>query len=187
MLPGRTACPAISRRACGLSLLAAPDEATPAGLRDRAIFEVLYGAGLAYAIRNNAAPDDQAPATGIEHLMTSALNPERRGAAIGAVIEATAKISRVAYDKTGTLTVGRPQVTDVVPLSADAPELLAVAAAVEAGSSHPLAEAISARDAALIAGPAEPQPVAPVEPTEAEERAFMAETLLSMRKAMEAA
>ena len=63
----------------------------------------------------------------------------------GAVIEATAKISRVAYDKTGTLTVGRPQVTDVVPLSADAPELLAVAAAVEAGSSHPLAEAISAR------------------------------------------
>ena len=63
----------------------------------------------------------------------------------GAVIEATAKISRVAYDKTGTLTVGRPQVTDVVPLSADASELLAVAAAVEAGSSHPLAEAISAR------------------------------------------
>ena len=49
------------------------------------------------------------------------------------------------------------------------------------------AEAISARDAALIAGPAEPQPVVPVEPTEAEERAFMAETLLSMRKAMEAA
>ncbi|MFC0342470.1 heavy metal translocating P-type ATPase [Paracoccus niistensis] len=63
----------------------------------------------------------------------------------GAVIEATAKITRVAYDKTGTLTVGRPQVTDVVPLSADMPELLAVAAAVEAGSSHPLAEAISAR------------------------------------------
>lgn len=63
----------------------------------------------------------------------------------GAVIEATAKITRVAYDKTGTLTVGRPQVTDVVPLSADASELLAVAAAVEAGSSHPLAEAISAR------------------------------------------
>lgn len=49
------------------------------------------------------------------------------------------------------------------------------------------AEAISARDAALIAGPVELPAAAPVEPTEAEERAFMAETLLSMRKVMEAA
>lgn len=71
----------------------------------------------------------------------------------GAVIEATAKITRVAYDKTGTLTVGRPQVTDVVPLGADVSELLAVAAAVEAGSSHPLAEAIAARAEAEGAQP----------------------------------
>ena len=63
----------------------------------------------------------------------------------GAVIEATAKATRVAFDKTGTLTIGRPLVTDVVPLGATAAELLAVAAGVETGSSHPLAEAILRR------------------------------------------
>ena len=58
-------------------------------------------------------------------------------------IEATAKATRVAFDKTGTLTAGRPSVTDVVPLNGAAKaEVLAVAAGVEAGSSHPLAEAI---------------------------------------------
>ncbi|SFN88702.1 Cd2+/Zn2+-exporting ATPase, partial [Thioclava dalianensis] len=63
----------------------------------------------------------------------------------GAVIEAAAKSAHVAFDKTGTLTAGRPSVTDVVPLNgAVEAEILGVAAGVEAGSSHPLAEAISA-------------------------------------------
>jgi Cu+-exporting ATPase len=49
----------------------------------------------------------------------------------------------VVFDKTGTLTVGKPTVTDVVPASGvDEADVLAVAAAVEQGSEHPLGEAI---------------------------------------------
>jgi Cd2+/Zn2+-exporting ATPase len=61
------------------------------------------------------------------------------------VIEAAAATTHVAFDKTGTLTYGRPRVTDVVPISGSGTEVLALAAAVEAGSSHPLAEAILTR------------------------------------------
>ena len=60
----------------------------------------------------------------------------------GSVIEAVARVTQVAFDKTGTLTVGRPAVTDVVVLDGSEADLLAVAAGVESGSSHPLAEAI---------------------------------------------
>ena len=61
----------------------------------------------------------------------------------GAVIEAVARTRQVALDKTGTLTRGRPAVTDIV--AADASDLLRLAAAVESGSSHPLARAILER------------------------------------------
>ncbi|MDQ7778035.1 MAG: heavy metal translocating P-type ATPase [Paracoccus aminovorans] len=72
----------------------------------------------------------------------------------GAVIEAAAGVSRVAFDKTGTLTHGKPQVTDVLPAPGTAEaELIAVAAGVEAGSSHPLARAILARAAAAGIAP----------------------------------
>ncbi len=63
----------------------------------------------------------------------------------GAQLEALGMVRALAVDKTGTLTVGRPEVTDVVPLDGDAPTLLAVAAAVERQSQHPLAEAIVRR------------------------------------------
>jgi Cd2+/Zn2+-exporting ATPase len=73
----------------------------------------------------------------------------RRGLLLkgGTVIEAAAKTSIVAFDKTGTLTVGRPEVTDIVGFGASEAEVLTLAAAVETGSSHPLAEAILARAA----------------------------------------
>ncbi|MGL4590983.1 MAG: heavy metal translocating P-type ATPase, partial [Aestuariivirga sp.] len=73
----------------------------------------------------------------------------RRGLLLkgGSVIEAAAKTSIVAFDKTGTLTVGRPEVTDIVGFGASEAEVLTLAAAVETGSSHPLAEAILARAA----------------------------------------
>ncbi|RBO54099.1 cadmium-translocating P-type ATPase [Rhodovulum sp. BSW8] len=70
----------------------------------------------------------------------------------GAVIEAAARVERIAFDKTGTLTHGRPRVTDIRPAEGvSETDLLAVAAAVESGSSHPLAQAIlrAAEDAGI--------------------------------------
>ncbi|GAA2012123.1 cation-translocating P-type ATPase [Brevibacterium samyangense] len=62
----------------------------------------------------------------------------------GEYLETSAKISAVAVDKTGTLTEGRPVLTDIVVLNpgADRREVLRWAAAAEAGSEHPLARPI---------------------------------------------
>ncbi len=62
----------------------------------------------------------------------------------GAVIEAAASTRVVAFDKTGTLTIGKPTVTDVLAFGVDKSEMLALAAGVESGSSHPLAQAVLA-------------------------------------------
>jgi Cd2+/Zn2+-exporting ATPase len=80
-------------------------------------------------------------------IASSLATAARRGLLIkgGAVIEALAGVDTVAFDKTGTLTIGRPVVTDVVALEGGAPQVLALAAAVERRSSHPLAAAIVAR------------------------------------------
>ena len=63
----------------------------------------------------------------------------------GAVLENLGKVDLVAFDKTGTLTEGRPKVTDIVGVKRDERETLRLAAALEVGSSHPLAVAILAR------------------------------------------
>ncbi len=61
----------------------------------------------------------------------------------GAFLEALGTVDAVAFDKTGTLTAGRPVVTDLVATDGLAPaDLLALAAALEHRSEHPLAEAI---------------------------------------------
>lgn len=68
----------------------------------------------------------------------------RRGLLLkgGAVLETARRITMVAFDKTGTLTEGRPKVTDIVAISGSELELLALCAALETGSNHPLAKAI---------------------------------------------
>lgn len=61
-----------------------------------------------------------------------------------AALEATGKTQIVAVDKTGTVTLGQPKITDIVPcdnISDD--ELLSVAYALEKKSEHPLAKAIT--------------------------------------------
>ena len=61
----------------------------------------------------------------------------------GVHLERTAAVRCVAFDKTGTLTRGVPRVVDVVPLhGTTSDEILRIAAALEARSEHPIAQAI---------------------------------------------
>jgi len=63
----------------------------------------------------------------------------------GKYLEELARVRVVAFDKTGTLTYGRPKVVAVEPFNGFTEgEVLELAATAEAGSSHPLAEAIQA-------------------------------------------
>jgi Cu+-exporting ATPase len=64
-------------------------------------------------------------------------------------LERAGRIAVLAVDKTGTLTAGAPQVTDIVALGETADEALRLAAALEQGSEHPLARAILAKAAAV--------------------------------------
>ena len=64
----------------------------------------------------------------------------------GAYVEAPARLKALAMDKTGTITMGEPEVASLHPLNGTSErDLLAAAAALEARSSHPLARAILAR------------------------------------------
>jgi Cu+-exporting ATPase len=63
----------------------------------------------------------------------------------GKYLESLARADVVLVDKTGTLTLGQPQITEVIPLNDfSASEVLALAASAERYSEHPLAEAVRA-------------------------------------------
>lgn len=72
-----------------------------------------------------------------------------RGAQVGvlvknaAALENAEKIQTIIVDKTGTLTEGKPEVTDIVPIEPiSTQDLLQIAASLEQGSEHPLARAV---------------------------------------------
>ncbi|MEQ5572254.1 zinc/cadmium/mercury/lead-transporting ATPase [Providencia huaxiensis] len=85
--------------------------------------------------------------------ITSALaTATRRGALIkgGAALEQLGTITTIALDKTGTLTEGKPHVTDLVPEEGmTESELVRITASVEVGSHHPLAKAVVNKAEAL--------------------------------------
>ena len=73
----------------------------------------------------------------------------------GAVLERLGHVTVAAFDKTGTLTTGQPEVTDLLAFALPEDEVLRLAAALEAGSSHPLASAILAAAGGIALPPAE--------------------------------
>lgn len=60
----------------------------------------------------------------------------------GEALETTHKIDTIVFDKTGTITEGKPKVTDIITNSISEEELLILAASSEKSSEHPLGEAI---------------------------------------------
>ncbi|MCF8098190.1 MAG: heavy metal translocating P-type ATPase [Desulfarculaceae bacterium] len=59
-------------------------------------------------------------------------------------LETAHKLSKVMFDKTGTITKGEPQLTDWLPLGPDGEGALSLTASVESGSEHPIAQAVVA-------------------------------------------
>jgi len=74
----------------------------------------------------------------------------------GEALETAHKLTTVVLDKTGTITRGIPTVTDIIAHGVDERELLRLAASAEAGSEHPLGEAIvrSAKERGVVGSPA---------------------------------
>ncbi len=121
---------------------------------------LLLSLKLAIAVLVIACPCALGLATPTAILVGSSLGAEKglliRG---GDVLEKVHQLQTIVFDKTGTLTIGQPVVTDCLPLHADwtANQLLQIAATVERGTQHPLAQAIqqAATQQALTLLPAE--------------------------------
>lgn len=108
---------------------------------------LLLSLKLAIAVLVIACPCALGLATPTALLVGTSLGAERglliRG---GDILERIAQIDTVVFDKTGTLTVGSPAVTDCLPLTENslltAEALLQLAATVESGTRHPIADAL---------------------------------------------
>jgi len=70
----------------------------------------------------------------------------------GAALEHLHSVDTVVLDKTGTLTTGKPAVTDILPNGVSQQELLGIAAALESRSEHPFAKAILEKTAGVAIG-----------------------------------
>jgi Cu2+-exporting ATPase len=106
---------------------------------------LLFALTLTITVFVIACPDALGLATPMAVMVSTGL-----GAANGilfknaAALEEATKLNVIVFDKTGTLTMGQPEVVEVVPAEGVAgDDVLRVAAAVEQGSDHPLAVAIT--------------------------------------------
>lgn len=112
-------------------------------LAGRAFAPTFYRAMTLLVVASPCALVISTPAS----ILSAIANAARRGILFkgGAHLETLAGVKAIAFDKTGTLTAGKPVVTDLVALPGHSEEeVLALAAAVEARSEHPLALAIVA-------------------------------------------
>jgi Cd2+/Zn2+-exporting ATPase len=109
--------------------------------------EALYRAATLLVVASPCAVVISVPAAVLSALARSA----RFGVLFkgGAALEDFGNVDVLAVDKTGTLTEARMRVTDVVPLGTSRESLMALAAAVERGSEHPVAKAITEAGADL--------------------------------------
>ncbi|MBX3407764.1 MAG: cadmium-translocating P-type ATPase [Phycisphaeraceae bacterium] len=110
---------------------------------DQPFYPWLYKALVLLVIACPCALVISTPVTVVSGLAAAA----RRGILIkgGAYLEEGRRLRILALDKTGTITEGRPRLTDVVPLGGKTPEeVLRIAAALDAGSDHPVARAVVA-------------------------------------------
>ncbi len=121
-----------------------PDLITMGGVNIATNAPLLLSLKLAIAVLVIACPCTLGLATPTAILVGSGLGAEQ-GLLIkgGDILERVHKLNTIVFDKTGTLTTGSPIVTDCLSISDQSPQqILQLAATVEQGTCHPLAEAI---------------------------------------------
>lgn len=106
-------------------------------------YEASFALGNAIAVLVISCPCALGLATPVA-IMVGAGKGARHGILFrsGEVLEKACSADAVILDKTGTITTGKPIVTDIIPIGGTKDELLTTAAALEVNSNHPLAEAI---------------------------------------------